>query len=112
MLKKEQQRHSDSRRVHGIDTAGNALYSILRQGAALLVIPAVLLLAWLLILRQPALERALVDEVAAGYAANRAQAIAAQIEALQAQLQSVLAAEQLPARLADPSAAALAAAAS
>jgi hypothetical protein len=76
MLKKEQQRNSDSRRLHGIDAAGNALHDILYQGLALLLIPAVLLLAWLLVLRQPALERELVDEVAAGYAASRAQAAA------------------------------------
>ena len=75
MLKKEQQRHSDSRRVHGIDTAGNALYGILRQGFALLLIPALVLLTWLLLLRQPSLERSLVDEVAAGYAAARGTAV-------------------------------------
>jgi phosphomannomutase/phosphoglucomutase len=102
MLKKEQQRHSDSRRVHGIDTAGNALYGILRQGFALLLIPAVVLLAWLLVLRQPSLERSLVDEVAAGYAANRAQAVAAQVEAVQARLQSMLAREEVAGQLAGP----------
>ncbi|HBO12242.1 MAG TPA: phosphomannomutase/phosphoglucomutase [Halieaceae bacterium] len=102
MLKKEQQRNSDSRRLHGIDAAGNALHGILYQGLALLLIPAVLLLAWLLVLRQPALERELVDEVAAGYAASRAQAIAAQTAAVQARLQSMLASDELTALLPAP----------
>ncbi len=102
MLKKEQQRNSDSRRLHGIDAAGNALHDILYQGLALLLIPAVLLLAWLLVLRQPALERELVDEVAAGYAASRAQAVAAQAAAIQARLQSLLASDELSALLPGP----------
>ncbi|MHA7817306.1 MAG: phosphomannomutase/phosphoglucomutase [Pseudohaliea sp.] len=112
MLRKEQQHHSDSRRVHGIDAAGNALYGILFQGFALLLVPAVLLLAWLLVLRQPALERALVDEVAAGYAASRAQAVAARAAAVQARLQATLSGDGFSALLPGPSPDSLAGAAS
>lgn len=91
MLRNEKKRQDDSQRLYGITTAGNRLHHMLGQGLALLVIPALLVLAWLLLWREPAQGRALLSDVANAHATLRAEVVKAQVTALEERLGTVLA---------------------
>lgn len=109
MLAKTSKRQKEPRSTQGVDTARNGLYPILLQGLAIALVPGLLLVVWLLLWRQPALEQALVREVAGAHVTERATALVTRLETLRARLQQLLtagtntaeAASARPARFAD-----------
>jgi len=82
MLKKEAKKHQGARDTHGITSRGNSLYRIVAQSLGLVAASAVAVAAFLVVIRQPLVERELVALVTDGFAEQRAQAIAAQVASL------------------------------
>jgi phosphomannomutase/phosphoglucomutase len=90
MPAKEQHKPGDARREQGIGVARNGLYLILAQGLALVLLPTLLVLAWLFLWRQPALEQGLVSEVARGQSIQRADVLAGEFRFIRERLTGVL----------------------
>ncbi|MEQ8517385.1 MAG: phosphomannomutase/phosphoglucomutase [Chromatocurvus sp.] len=82
MLKKEAKKHQAARDAHGITASANGLYTITLHSLALVVATLAAVIAFLILVRQPLLERNLVGLVTDGFAEQRAQAIAAQVSSL------------------------------
>jgi len=89
MLKKEAKKHQAARDAHGITAGGSGLHSIVAQSLALVVATALAVAAFLVLIRQPLLERERVELVTNGFAEQRAQAIAAQVASLAERATSV-----------------------
>ncbi len=82
MLKKEARKQQAARDAHGITASGNGLYTITLHSLALVILTLAAVIAFLVLIRQPQLERDLVGLVTGGFAEQRAQAIAAQVASM------------------------------
>jgi phosphomannomutase/phosphoglucomutase len=101
MQKKEIRKHQAARDAHGIIAGRNALHGLLIQGVALVVAAFCAVAAFQLLLRQPVAERDLVERVAVSIADQRAAAISAQVQALQARARSLAASSAVQRALED-----------
>ena len=79
MLKQKTRKNAAARDAHGITAGANGLYTIVLQSLALILATLVAVIAFLVLVRQPLLERELVALVTDGFAEQRAQAVAAQL---------------------------------
>ncbi len=82
MLKKQAKKHQTARDAPGITAYGNGLHTMTRNSLALVAVTLAGVVAFLLMVRQPLVERELVARVTNGFAEQRAQAIAGSIASL------------------------------
>lgn len=88
MQKKHTKKHQSTRDAHGIGAQGNGLHTITLHSLALVVATLIAAIAFLLLARQPMLERELIALVTTGYAEQRAHAIAGNIASLNERVSS------------------------
>jgi phosphomannomutase/phosphoglucomutase len=103
MQKKEMRKHQAARDAHGISAGRNALHGLVTQGVALVIAAFCAVAAFQLLLRQPVAERDLVERVAVSIADQRAAAISAQVQSLQARARSLAASPAVQRALEDGS---------
>lgn len=82
MLKKEAKKHQAARDAHGITAQGNGLHIITLHSLALVAVTLAGVVAFLLMVRQPMMEREIVSRVTGGFAEQRAQAVAGTLASL------------------------------
>lgn len=75
----------------GISAQGNALRSLCMLALAVALVPTALVFAYLLLMREPAVEGAQLDKVAAAYAAQQAHTIGQSLASLDQRIQSATA---------------------